>query len=81
MLYTIDPGTIRLHGTRYLVYTVPFVAYGLFRFIFKIQEGKGDGPVEILTGDPIFALDGLLWLTAVVAILMLKPAPTRVVSW
>lgn len=50
ILHTIDPGTIRLHGTRYLVYTVPFVAYGLFRFIFKVQEGKGDGPVEILTG-------------------------------
>lgn len=79
MLYTIDPGTIRLHGTRYLVYTVPFVAYGLFRFIFKVQEGKGDGPVEILAGDPVFALDGLLWLAAVIAILVLKPAP--VASW
>jgi 4-hydroxybenzoate polyprenyltransferase len=60
MLYTIDPETIRLHGTRYLIYTVPLVAYGLFRFVFKVQEGKGDGPVEILTGDRVFALDGLL---------------------
>ena len=74
MLYTIDPETIRLHGTRYLLYTVPFVAYGLFRFVFKVQDGEGDGPVEILTGDPIFALNGLLWLAAVVVILTLKSA-------
>ena len=49
MLYTIDSATIRFHGTTNLIYSVPFVAYGLFRFVFKVQEGKGDGPVEVLT--------------------------------
>jgi 4-hydroxybenzoate polyprenyltransferase len=74
MLYTIDPQTVSRHGTSLLIYTVPFVAYGLFRFVFKAQEGKGDGPVEILAGDPVFALDVLLWLAAVVAILLMKSA-------
>jgi 4-hydroxybenzoate polyprenyltransferase len=58
MLYTVSPQTIRLHGTENLVYTVPFVAYGIFRYIFKVQERKHDGPVEVLLADPVFALNG-----------------------
>src|SRR5262249_33704356 len=54
MLYTVASETMALHGTRHLLYTVPFVAYGLFRFVFKVQEGKGDGPTDILLHDPVF---------------------------
>ena len=71
MLYTIAPETILLHKTDKLIYTVPLVAYGIFRYIFKVQEGKGSGPVEILLTDHVFALTGLLWLLAVGVILYL----------
>lgn len=74
MLYTTSPETERVHNTNALVYTVPFVAYGVFRYLFKVQEGKNqDGPVEVLLGDPIFALNGLLWMASVVAVLYLRP--------
>jgi 4-hydroxybenzoate polyprenyltransferase len=74
MLYTVSPDTVRLHQTTRLVYTVPFVAYGIFRYIFKVQEGGRDGPVEVLVKDPVFALNGLLWLLAVVSVLyVVKP--------
>jgi hypothetical protein len=69
MLYTVAPETMRLHGTPFLVYTVPFVAYGVFRYLFKVQERQYDGPVEVLLKDPIFAINGVLWVGAVVAIL------------
>jgi 4-hydroxybenzoate polyprenyltransferase len=69
MLYTIAPETGQLHGTRNLVYSVPFVAYGVFRYLFKVQEARHDGPVEVLLTDPIFAVNGLLWVLAVFAIL------------
>jgi 4-hydroxybenzoate polyprenyltransferase len=69
MLYTIAPDTVARHGTGNLIYTVPFVAYGLFRYLFKAQEGKGDGPSEILGRDPVFLLTGLLWGCAALAIL------------
>jgi 4-hydroxybenzoate polyprenyltransferase len=69
ILYTVSPDTAALHGTPHLVYTVPFVFYGLYRFLFKIQEAGGDGPVEILTRDPVFALNGLAWGVSVVAVL------------
>jgi 4-hydroxybenzoate polyprenyltransferase len=73
MLYTVAPETIQLHHTRHLYYTIPFVAYGLFRYLFKTQEGKGDGPVEVLSRDPIFLVNGLLWLAAVGVVLYLFP--------
>jgi hypothetical protein len=70
--YTVAAETIAFHGTRQLIYTIPFVIYGLFRFVFKVQEGKGDGPTEILLRDPIFLMNGLMWSLAVVVILNLK---------
>jgi 4-hydroxybenzoate polyprenyltransferase len=72
ILYTVAPETIERHQTKNLVYTVPFVVYGIFRYIFKVQEGKGDGPVEILTLEPIFALNGLMWGLAVAFILFYR---------
>ncbi len=69
MLYSVSPDTIRLHQTSRLIYTVPFVAYGIFRYIFKVQEGRHDGPVEVLAHDPVFAVNGLLWSIVVIAVL------------
>ncbi len=74
MLYTVSPQTVQLHHTDKLVYTVPFVAYGIFRYIFKVQEGQYDGPVEVLLKDPVFALNGLLWLVTIIAVLYFLPA-------
>ena len=72
MLYTVAPDTIARHGTNKLVYTVPLVAYGLFRYTFKSMEARGDGPTSILFADPVFALCGMLWGSAVLAILVWK---------
>ena len=71
MLYTVAPETAQLHGTQNLVYTVPFVAYGLFRYAFKVMEGKGDGPTDILLRDPAFFAIGAIWAGSVVAVLYL----------
>jgi 4-hydroxybenzoate polyprenyltransferase len=69
MLYAVAPETVARHQTQNLIYTVPFVAYGLFRYLFKVQEGKGDGPTEILLSDPIFALTGFLWALSILVVL------------
>lgn len=69
MLYTIDPETVRIHETRYLIYSTPFVAYGLFRYVFKVQEGRHDGPLEVLTSDWVFTLNSVLWVVVVFLIL------------
>jgi 4-hydroxybenzoate polyprenyltransferase len=72
MLYTVAPETVARHGTDHLVYTVPVVAYGLFRYLFKSIEGSADGPTDILARDPVFALTGLVWGAAAIAALTWK---------
>jgi 4-hydroxybenzoate polyprenyltransferase len=72
MLFTVAPETITRHGTDHLMYTVPIVAYGLFRYLFKVMEGSGDGPTDILVADPVFACTGAIWGAAVALILVLK---------
>ena len=72
MLYTVAPDTVARHQTDRLVYTTPLVAYGLFRYMFKTQEGKGDGPSEILVRDWVFPATGAAWVAAVLAVLALR---------
>jgi hypothetical protein len=70
MLYTVAPETVQRHGTDRLVYTVPVVAYGLFRYLFKCQEGvQVDGPAELVLQDWVFAVTGVMWVLAVAAVL------------
>ena len=69
MLYTVAPETAERHGSHRLIYTVPFVAYGVFRYLFKAQEGAADSPVDLLLRDPVFAINGACWVAAVAAAL------------
>lgn len=68
-LYTTAPETVQTHHTENLIYTIPPVFYGVFRYIFKIQEGRHDGPVEVLLRDRVFWIDGLLWVVMCAVIL------------
>jgi len=52
-LYTMSPDTIRIHQTESLIYTVPFVTYGIFRYIFLLHYQQwGDEPSRELARDP-----------------------------
>ena len=44
-----------------LIYTVPVVTFGLFRYLLISKKGGGD-PTDALTGDKWLALTVLLWL-------------------
>lgn len=50
-LYTLDSATIALHHTDKLIYTLPFVLFGLFRYLFLLHNGhKGENPsVDVFT--------------------------------
>jgi 4-hydroxybenzoate polyprenyltransferase len=44
-LYTLDPPTIALHHTDKLIYTLPFVLFGLFRYLFLLHhQNRGENP-------------------------------------
>lgn len=69
-VYTIWPATVAKFGTDKLVYTVPFVVYGFFRYLFLIRErGLGGNPSEILFRDRALLLSVVAWMVAIVGIL------------
>ena len=39
-LYTVHPDTVRLHGTGGLIYTIPFVIYGMFRYLHLLHSER-----------------------------------------
>ena len=74
-IYTIAPETeAKFHG-RPLYLTIPFVLYGIFRYLYLMYaEEKGGNPSEHLLRDPHTLVNVVLWCLAVVAILT-WPAP------
>ena len=69
-LYTLDNTTIALHGTSHLIYTVPFVIYGVFRYLYLLHKcGKGGDPSRLVIKDPHIVTVVLLWVTSVIWIL------------
>jgi 4-hydroxybenzoate polyprenyltransferase len=63
-LYTVSPDTIALHRTDKLIYTLPFVLYGIFRYIFLVHRRGGEDPAWTLMTDPHMLAVGALWLGA-----------------
>ena len=69
-LYTLSPETLAKFHTTSLIYTIPFVIYGLFRHTYLAQdEGRGERPEWVLYTDIPLIITIVLW--AVVAILAL----------
>lgn len=61
-LYTVSPETVRIHGTTNLIYTVPFVVYGIFRYIYSLhRHQQGEDTARELLADPQFLLTVLAW--------------------
>ena len=72
-LYTISEETVAKFGTRKLIYTVPFVLYGIFRYLYLIHLKAGGGsPESLIIKDKPLLLDLFLWIVAAVLILGLR---------
>lgn len=69
-LYTLDARTVTEFGTKNLVFTVPFVIYGIFRYLFLVhcREG-GESPATALFRDASLAVNTLMWLVTTAVIL------------
>jgi len=66
-LYTIWPATVAKFGTEALLYTVPFVAYGIFRYLYLVRatEATEDPSQVLLTDRPLAWCLGLYLLTVI----------------
>ena len=69
-LYTIWPGTVAKFGTERLLWTVPLVAYGIFRYLYLVRGARSsEDPSQVLLTDRPLAGCVLLYLAAVLLIL------------
>ncbi len=62
-MYTFDPQTIEHFGSNKLIYSVIFVAFGIFRYLFLIlNKNKGAAPVNLLFTDKPLIINWFLWV-------------------
>jgi len=69
-LYTIDSEVIKRFGTDKLIYTVPLVIYGIFRYLYVIYKSDSNGdPTEVVLKDKSIISVVLLWILLVICLI------------
>jgi 4-hydroxybenzoate polyprenyltransferase len=67
--YTLAPETVEKYRTERLALTIPFVIYGIFRYLYLVhRREEGGSPSDVLLTDRPLAAAVALWAIAVVAI-------------
>ena len=61
-LYTVSEKAVTTFHTDYLIYTTPFVIYGIFRYMYLIhRKNLGENPEQIVTKDIPLIINLILW--------------------
>lgn len=69
-LYTVSEKAVSTFHTDNLIYTTPFVIYGIFRYLYLIhKKNLGESPTQIVTKDIPIILTTILWLIVSVFII------------
>jgi len=71
-LYTISSETVSKFGTGNLIFTIPFVLYGVFRYLYLIhQRGGGGNPENTILTDVPLLINIFLWVLSATIIIYL----------
>jgi 4-hydroxybenzoate polyprenyltransferase len=66
-LYAVAPETVEKFHTHRLIYTIPLVLFGIFRYLYLMyQRPEQQNPTEAILRDPPFLINLVLWGLAVV---------------
>jgi 4-hydroxybenzoate polyprenyltransferase len=66
-VYAISPETVEKFNTRDLIFTMPFVLFGIFRYLYLIYQRQSErNPTEAILGDKPFLINILLWVASVI---------------
>ena len=69
-LYTMSSETVAKFHTRLLPLTLPFVLYGIFRYLYLLyRRDLGGNPSDLLVTDRGLLLDAVLWMVATLIII------------
>ena len=79
--YTLAPETIEKYRTDRLALTIPFVLYGIFRYLYLVhRREQGGSPTDVLLTDRPLLVAVALWAATIVAIVYAAggaPMPRR----
>jgi 4-hydroxybenzoate polyprenyltransferase len=76
-IYTTAPETIDKFQTHKLTWTIPFVLYGIFRYLYLVhRKEQGGSPTDLLLTDRPLLIDMVLWGLTVVLILYTAGEPS-----
>ena len=76
-LFTLDRGVISKFGSDKLIYSIPFVAYGIFRYMYLLPKSSEGDPTELITKDLPIIIDVVLWLAVSYLIMFLSGGQFR----
>ena len=69
-LYTTSQETVSKFGTRNLIFTLPFVIYGIFRYLYLVhQKNMGGSPELIFIQDRSMIINILLYCIVIIIVL------------
>jgi 4-hydroxybenzoate polyprenyltransferase len=72
-LYTVSPETVTKFGTGNLIYTVPFVIYGIFRYFYLVYKKElGGSPTRIMYTDRPLIAAVFIWMITCSIIIYIK---------
>ena len=69
-LYTVDDRTVEHFGSIGLLFTVPFVYYGIFRYLYLVHKRRqGGDPSRIILKDKMLQLNIIFWLATAIGVI------------
>lgn len=69
-LYTMSPETVAKFQTRWLPATLPFVLYGIFRYLYLLYRHQlGGSPSDLFLSDRALLVNTVAWIAAVLLII------------
>ena len=69
-LYSVAPRTVSIFQTERLIYTTPFVVFGIFRFMYlEYISGKGENTTRLIATDLYMILDVIVYIVATIVII------------
>jgi 4-hydroxybenzoate polyprenyltransferase len=69
-LCTVSSETIARFGTRNLVLTIPFVLYGIFRYLYLVyHKVSGENPTEMIMKDSPSIVNVVFWFVVVLIVI------------
>ncbi|MEI8134275.1 MAG: decaprenyl-phosphate phosphoribosyltransferase [bacterium] len=73
-LYTVSDRTVKIFGTENLIFTTPFVLYGIFRYLYLLhKKNLGESPTEVVLTDIPMILNFVAYAIAMFFIIYFRP--------